>query len=212
MATIPQNISKREKTRTKSAESEKVYRDKRLERLREDAGTIRLSFELLDLDHKYFNLGGICPKGINAMFKIMSFITKEITPERLRGPEFVGGKGTIRYHPHDDPKKITDWPPIISQESKDPEIEFCQIRFGKSYGGMHGLLIANIFYVIWLDPQHNMYPDDKYGGLKEYDLPGDCCKVQESLVSKLEEEAASMKSELDEYKSILEELTDPLVS
>ena len=212
MAAVLSRALLNERNRVRSASEEKVYKDNRLERLREETDTILLSFELLDLDHKYFNLAGTCPKGIYTMFKIMSLITKEITPERLHGFEFMDGRGTLRYHPHTSPESVIEWPDIIDPCKKDPEVEFSQIRFGKTYGGMHGLLIGNIFYVIWLDPHHNMYPDKKYGGLKILDAPGDCCRIQNDIVSEMSDEIDDLKRQVCEYEELLDKQTKPKIS
>ncbi|MBP3039381.1 hypothetical protein J9303_07765, partial [Bacillaceae bacterium Marseille-Q3522] len=29
----------------------------------------------------------------------------------------------------------------------------------------------NKIYIVWLDPEHNMNPDQRYGGVKYYDVP-----------------------------------------
>ncbi len=33
--------------------------------------------------------------------------------------------------------------------------------------------------MIWLDPLHNMYPDDRFGGLRKVKPASNCCKDRE---------------------------------
>ncbi len=68
--------------------------------------------------------------------------------------------GTYRVHNHENAKPPCSLPNGVRLK------DLYQIRIDKSHGGIHGVFYENIFYVIWLDPLHNMYPDSKYGGLK----------------------------------------------
>lgn len=50
-----------------------------------------------------------------------------------------------------------------------------EVRIGKGYGRIHGIVWDKVFYVIWFDPAHNLYPDEKFGGVK---LHQDFAKVK----------------------------------
>jgi hypothetical protein len=41
-----------------------------------------------------------------------------------------------------------------------------EVRVGKAYGRIHGMVWNKVFYVIWFDPAHNLYPDDRHGGVR----------------------------------------------
>ena len=115
---------------------------------------IKFSFSALERN-KYFDFDAKhpdWPSKLFDMFKNVSTVSKI---------DLIQGKfGTYRVHKHENAKPPCSLPNGV--ELKD----FYQIRIDKSHGGIHGVLYENIFYVIWLDPLHNLYPDDKYGGLK----------------------------------------------
>ena len=163
----------------------------------EQTDNIIFSFALFEF-HDYFNFGGTCERWVKRMFEVLTMLSKEITPDRLRY-EF-SGKTTLRYHQHVR-GKTQFWPTNISEESLN-QGEFSQIRFGKGQGGIHGLLLDNVFYVIWVDPHHNMYPDERYGGLKKFSEPGECCKYRDDELEKL-------NKKVKEYEEILELSTSP---
>jgi hypothetical protein len=64
-------------------------------------------------------------------------------------------------------------------------------------------MIGNNFYVVWLDPDHNLHPDDRHGGIKVYKYP-----AQNSYEKKCAE-CEVLKKINEELKSILEEKTKP---
>jgi len=41
-----------------------------------------------------------------------------------------------------------------------------EVRVGKAYGRIHGIVWNKVFYVVWFDPAHNLYPDSRRGGVK----------------------------------------------
>ncbi|WP_156650937.1 hypothetical protein [Massilia sp. Root133] len=41
-----------------------------------------------------------------------------------------------------------------------------EVRVGKAYGRIHGIVWDKVFYVVWFDPAHNLYPDDRFGGVR----------------------------------------------
>ncbi len=73
-----------------------------------------------------------------------------------------------------------------------------QIRISKSKGGIHGVFCDNVFYVIWFDPQHNLYPDENHGGLKRIKPPSTCCKDREEIIIQLKNENEKLRNEIDE--------------
>lgn len=86
------------------------------------------------------------------------------------------------------------------------ELKDCyQIRISKSKGGIHGVFNGNIFYVIWLDPLHNMYPDDKYGGLRKIKPGSTCCKDRDKIIEQLRENIDKLKEENKIYQEMFEE-------
>ena len=41
----------------------------------------------------------------------------------------------------------------------------------KSSGRVIGVIINNVFYVVWLDPHHNLIDSEGYGTVKKYSAP-----------------------------------------
>lgn len=64
------------------------------------------------------------------------------------------------------------------------QVECRQARISTSQGGIHGFIIGNRFYVVWLDPHHNLYPDERYGGLKIFTPPETCCSYRDVELEK----------------------------
>lgn len=86
------------------------------------------------------------------------------------------------------------------------ELKDCyQIRISKSKGGIHGVFNENIFYVIWLDPLHNMYPDDRYGGLRKVKPGSTCCKDRDQIIDQLQESVNKLKEENEMYRETFEQ-------
>ena len=85
------------------------------------------------------------------------------------------------------------------------ELKDCyQIRISKSKGGIHGVFSGNIYYVIWLDPLHNMYPDDRYGGLRKVKSGSTCCKDRDQIIERLQESNDKLREENKIYQEIFE--------
>ncbi|MFP5528723.1 hypothetical protein ACLGL1_09725, partial [Peptococcus simiae] len=84
------------------------------------------------------------------------------------------------------------------------QYEFWQFRINKSKGRIIGFIVEGIFYVVWLDPHHNLTDSAGYGGVIKY-TPG------LSLYEKQEREIDSLKKRvlyLEEELKAAEELLD----
>ena len=76
-----------------------------------------------------------------------------------------------------------------------------QIRISISKGGIHGIFFDNIFYVIWFDPQHNLYPDKNHGGLKKVIPPSTCCKDRDMEIKQLKEENDRLQKDCEFWEA-----------
>lgn len=162
---------------------------------------ILFSFSLLDLDNPYYNLNGMCDKGLkNCLEKLRLF--SENTVQEL----FSSYNSTLRFHKHDK-SKVDDWPDCLSAE--DAEDSFYQIRFGTSKGGVHGVLIGRIFYIIWFDPNHWLYHNKRYGPKREMKKPGDCCLFFDSEKDTMRQKIEELEQKIVEYEELLEIKTNP---
>lgn len=51
------------------------------------------------------------------------------------------------------------------------QADYWQFRVDKSNGRVIGILIDSVFYVVWLDPYHNLTDSEHYGGVKRFPAP-----------------------------------------
>lgn len=118
------------------------------------------SFACFDRSHDLFNLGGNSQDGVVSgkwfidlidCFKSVSNMTVEEVKRSLHD-----------LHP-------VDWSHANTKPPDDnPQNEYWQFRINKSKGRVIGLLIDSVFYVIWLDPYHNLSDSEGYGTVKTY--------------------------------------------
>ena len=147
---------------------------------------IVFSFEALTTN-EYFNLDMTCQNWAAELFEKLHSISSSKLSSLISSS---GGQST-RIHDHSNSN-----PPLPIPYNIDKK-DLYQIRIGTSKGGIHGVPYENIFYVIWFDPLHNMYPDERYGGLKKIKSPSTCCMDRDSLVKKLGEEKEALQRDID---------------
>lgn len=160
------------------------------------SGTDKIVFSFESLERtEYFNLDGTCPNWPSDLFKMMKEVSTyksvELKTGRIR---------TYRVHSHENVKKCPS-PLPDGVELKD----FYQIRISTSKGGIHGVFRENVFFVIWFDPLHNMYPDDRFGGLRKVQMPGTCCKDRDEEIARLEKELKQSQKDMEEWKKLAED-------
>lgn len=155
------------------------------------------SFELLDREHEYFNLGKVCSEWYLELLDVLKHISsltwKELSTQY--GPT---------YQPHNYDWKKTNFKFNLDQDILD-QMEPRQIRINKSKGRIHGLLIGNRFYIHWLDRYHNMTDSKGYGKAEKYPYPKTCFENQQDQIHNLNREVCYLKSEIKEYEKLLDE-------
>lgn len=157
---------------------------------------IAFSFEALE-QTEYFNLDGTCINWSSELFNMMKHVSSIKKEDLLSG---AYAKSTYRVHSHENANPPSPLPEGV-------ELKDCyQIRISKSKGGIHGVFYDNIFYIIWLDPLHNMYPDDRYGGLRKVKAGSTCCKDRDDLLVKLQEENEKLREENEYWEQEIEKL------
>ena len=161
---------------------------------------VLFSFRLLDISGDYYNLSGVCDKGLKNLMEALNELS-QINAIDLRSGKYTSGK--FRFHQHGISEKNShDWPDIFSKYSQ-LEQEFYQFHINKSRGVIHGTFIDNVFYIIWFDPHHWYYHDSSFGPKHKLKHPGDCCKHLEDTIKQQHEKIV-------EYEKMLEEITNPL--
>lgn len=152
---------------------------------------IIFSFQFLDFENEYFGLEGTCAAWANDLMRLLKDLSN-ITKNDFLNKHFR----RFRSHGHEWSKLPFEFP-FENVEQFDCR----QARISTSKGGIHGFLIGNCFYVVWLDPQHNLYPDDRYGGLVKLKKPSTCCGFRDEELKRLESENIELMELLDEQTS-----------
>ena len=122
------------------------------------------SFACFDRTHELFNLGG---DGSDGVIKGKWFI------ELLAALKSVCNKtiSEIRQSKTHDLHPI-DWSKTNTKHPQNSEqLEFWQFRINKSKGRVIGFIVDGVFYIVWLDPYHNLTNSEGYGSVKKYKAP-----------------------------------------
>ena len=122
------------------------------------------SFTAFDRHNELFNLGGqsedktVGGKWFIELLDCLKSISDKTILELMN-------RSTHDLHP-------IDW---SKTNAKPPEgydqLEYWQFRLNKSRGRVIGTIIDNVFYVMWLDPYHNLTDSEGYGGVQKYPEP-----------------------------------------
>lgn len=147
--------------------------------------SITFSFEALETT-EYFNLDGTCINWSMELLAMLKYVSS-LKKEKLLNGSYAHSK--YRVHSHEKANPPSKLP--LGVELKD-----CyQIRISKSKGGIHGVFYGDVFYIIWLDPLHNMCPDDTYGRLRKVKSGSTCCKDRDCIIEQLSEANTKLKEE-----------------
>ena len=144
---------------------------------------ITFSFSALEKT-KYFNLDSTCSNWSSELFDMLKNISNYSKTDLISG-RFR----TYRVHNHEGASPPEPLPNNVALK------DCYQIRISKSKGGIHGVFSENVFYIIWLDPLHNMYPDEKYGGLRIITPPTTCCMDREAIIEELINQNAKLRED-----------------
>jgi hypothetical protein len=125
---------------------------------------LTFSFHFFDRTHDAFNLGGVDESWLISFLDVIkewsTYKWSELCKNRT-------------YDPHDyKSRSPTQQRPKYDFPFENPEqYEFFQIRLSQSSGRVHGFLVGNVYYFVWLDPHHNMYESTGYEADKRYSGP-----------------------------------------
>ncbi|HUM84790.1 MAG TPA: hypothetical protein PLN48_13605 [Lachnospiraceae bacterium] len=158
-----------------------------------DNGII-FSFERLE-KNDYFNIDCACERWSVDLFQMFKDIS-QYTPNDFYSGKLANSK--FRIHTHEKAKPPCKIPEDIDLSS------FYQIRIEEDKGGIHGVLVDNIFYVVWLDPLHNMYPNSMYGGARKIKQGQSCCEDGKARLLETLEENQRLKTENETYADLFE--------
>ncbi|MEG2291738.1 MAG: hypothetical protein RSA29_18595 [Clostridium sp.] len=168
---------------------------------------LQFSFKFLNNDHEAFNLGSlekrdktICGEWFVSLLLSLKDVC-DINRNQLMAQR-------QHYDTHGFEWDKLDYKFDFNDNFLD-QVECMQFRVSSSKGRVHGFIIGNTFYIVWLDPHHNLYPDERFGGRKFFQGGPSCYeKLQESLLD-LHKENAELKKQNGELMNMIDELTSP---
>lgn len=133
------------------------------------------SFACFDRSHDYFNLGDNTPdKVVNGKWFLDLL---DCLREVCKKPISELKRSMYDLHP-------VDWKNANAQKPDSAvQLDYQQFRISKGRGRVIGFKIDNIFYIVWLDPHHNLSDSDGYGTATKYRTPA---SEFETLLSKVE--------------------------
>lgn len=159
-----------------------------------DDDVIVFSFAALE-KNEYFNIDVTCHNWASELFDLLknvSGLTKKYLLTNCSHRPY-------RVHNHVNAKPPCAWPKDVLAD------DFYQISVGTSKGRIHGTFVDNVFYIIWFDPLHNLYPDDKHGGLTVIRPPEKCCKHWDDELKDLYKKIEELEEEKQTLYQLLEE-------
>lgn len=162
------------------------------------------SFKFFDRETDAFNLAAtnrVCENWFINLFDIL----KEVS-DLSRNQLMIVQRQFYDAHAHDFENLEYKYP---LDEDFMEQIECVQFRLSKSRGRVHGFIVGNRFYVIWLDPHHNLYPDERHGGVKIFNKEFSCAEILENQILNLYEKVWELEEKnqnlQEEYNSFLNE-------
>lgn len=153
-----------------------------------NANSLSFSFTSFDRTHKLFNLGGSDGDGTVGGPWFLDFLDCLKSVSNLTVPELKLNR-THEFHRVDWTKTNTKAP------DNNKQLEYWQFRINKSKGRIIGIKIDNIFYIVYLDPHHNLVDSEGYGGIKHFNAP--------------KSEYEDMQQKISDYEALLDEMTAP---
>lgn len=150
------------------------------------------SFELFDRNHELFNLGSVNSNTLDSAWYI----------DLLDCFKSVNSKtfAELKQSLHD--LHGINWRNTNAKCPGDEQLDYYQFRINKSKGRIIGTIVDDVFYVIWLDPHHNLTNSEGYGKENYYHK----AKSEYELLC---DEVTRLKEQLSDSESLLEELTSP---
>lgn len=155
------------------------------------------SFACFERCHPLFNLGDSSPEGTltgNWYIDLLDCF-RSINHMTIQEAKV----STHDLHP-------VDWDSAnVAKPAGSEQQEYWQFRISKSKGRIIGILIDSIFFVVWLDPHHNLVDSPGYGKAVYYHAPMSSFEIQEQRISDLEQELRQKSDDLTAANDLLEE-------
>lgn len=160
------------------------------------------SWRFFDRTHKYFNMGKTDSPWFISLLDCLQDVSR-LTVEEFRQQSERRG---LRVHPHNWERASAQFD--LPEESFEQYKENClQFSISKANGRVHGILIDNVFYIVWLDPLHNLYPPkERNRKVLEYEYPVTEYEVLELRIDSLEQEISRLEEDLSTCEQLLDDV------
>ena len=162
----------------------------------------KFCFDMFDREHPLFNLGNE-PKHSKAIsgewFISLLDCLKEVSAIKIAELK----KDTHDLHP-------VNWKSENINTSKPAgheQLEYWQFRINKGNGRVIGVKIDNKFYIVWLDPYHNLTNSNGYGKAKYYYRPKTEYELLQERYEHLKIEYAELSKENETFEKLFDEMS-----
>lgn len=152
------------------------------------------SFACFDRSHKLFNLGDDTQS--DNVVSGSWFISLMDCLKDVSNHDICELKTSIHDLHRIDWDRTNVNPPSYAGNNED--LEYWQFRLDKSHGRVIGIKIDSLFYIVWLDPHHNLTDSPHYAKAKVH-------RAGMSMYEKQELEIQRLKAENDEYRKLFNE-------
>ncbi len=121
--------------------------------IRPDDEAVHFSFKHLNINHPKFSIKSRDSRYFEKMLDRLKNVSM------LRALEIKTNRSkSLRAHPIDwdktSEKNGFSHLNVQLKECQPYQFEVCE----KEHGRIHGFFIDNVFYIVWLDPEHKLYP------------------------------------------------------
>lgn len=157
--------------------------------------SLSFSFSCFDRSEPLFNLGSSDSKGVlsGGWFVDLLDCLKNVSNTSIIDLQ-------ISKH---DLHRINWKHTNVHQPANSEQCEYWQFRVNKSKGRVIGILIDRVFYLVWLDPHHNLTNSDGYEGPQKYNPPQSEYEQLEAQNNELKAENKKLKDDLDAAEKLL---------
>lgn len=163
---------------------------------------LSFSFAAYDRSHKLFNLGDNTEK--SGVVSGKWFLDLLDCLKSMSNMTISEMKTSIHdLHP-------VDWNNAnTSKPAESEQCEYWQFRINKSKGRVIGIKTDGVFYIVWLDPHHNLTNSKGYGTENWYKPARSIYETQEETIHGLQEENRHLREEINTYEELFKETQSP---
>lgn len=112
---------------------------------------VTFSYKFLIDDNKRFSIKNRDARYLEALFQRLRDLSSMKVNE-------IRGNKSLRCHPIDwNDKNTTESCFGLPNEDQIVDIPYQFKVSDNEHGRVHGFFIDNVFYIVWLDPEHNLY-------------------------------------------------------